>query len=374
MKHAIFFAALAIASTAVAQQQIHVVGGDTPYMFKADKVKNISYKGNATDGYTHMVVTDKNDAVTEVAITDEVQLAILYEGVADPTIVPVEASSDEFKLLTARQWSFAGASGAGEGYTYPVDWLGECVNDDKISFTADGKVIYDLGANNEVYCEFNPSPKTFTATGDEAFVLGRKDGVLFMQFVEGAFPVYRANIKGKGPVYSMSEPYEVVKLTDTALELKADVPGGEWVVIKFEREPEVVLTPEEMLCAHSWKMVFAGPSITENWGAAGSDDEVMTFKANGSMAIVGDGKAESCNDGQFDYTDYTDMTWKYVENEGKRYIEFGNNGFPCAVASIGNLGKTWEIVELKSDAFTIKIVETGLDWLADYYLKFEVAE
>ncbi len=233
MKHAIFFVSLALAVTAVAQQQIHVVGGVTPYMFKAEKVKNISYKGNAAEGYSHMVVTDKNDAATEVALTDDIKLAILHEGVADPTIVPVEASSDEFRLLTARQWSFAGASGNG----YSVSWLDECVNDDKLSFTADGKVLYDLGANNNVYCEFSPSPKTFTATGDEAFVLGRKNGVLLLQFIGGAFPIYRGDIKGRGAVYSMAEPYEVLNLTDTSLQIKAGLPDNDYVLISFEREP-----------------------------------------------------------------------------------------------------------------------------------------
>lgn len=374
MKQFLFLAACAIAGTAAAQQ-IHILGGENPTMLKADNIKSITYKGDA-EGYTHMVVTDKADAKSEIALADNSAVVVMHEGVSDPTITPVEATSDEYKLLTDRQWSFAGAEGAGEGYTYAVDWIGEYPYDDKVTFSADGKVVYDLGATNEVYCEFT-GPKTFTATGDEAFALGRKDGVRYLQFLNGAFPTYRANVKGRGAACSMTEPYEVVKLTETALQLKVEATGGEWVLINYEREPLHVLTPQEML-AKKWKAINAGPSFEEMWGPiGGSAEEVMTLNADGSMTITGNGTAESCNDGNFDYTSFTNMTWSYVERDGNKYLEFGNNGFPCAIGEMSQLGGSWEIVELKTDSLKLKMACTTPDvisWLPNYCIILVPAE
>lgn len=358
------------------QQQIHILGGETPAMVRTGNVDGITYKGNATDGFTHMVVTGKGGTSAEYKLADETVIAVLHEGTADGTVTPVTADSEEFRLLTSRAWKWAGATGAGDGYTYPIDWIGDCMLDDTMTFTADGKVLYDLGATNEVYCEFGPAPRTFTATGDEGFVLGHKDGSLVLQFTGGAFPIYRAAVLDNGALYSMTVPYEVVRLTDTALEISAETTGGETAVISFSRKPEG-LTTADMLCAKPWKVIDGGTDLNSDmWGAiGGSSDEVLTFKPDGSMNITGDGKAESANDGAFDYSGFDAMTWKLVVEDDKESIQFGGNGFPLAVGNILQLGGKWDIVSISPDKLTLFIAGTdGVEWPSTYYLILTPAE
>lgn len=371
MKQILFLAACALAGTAAAQQQIHVLGDFTD-MFKSGNVKSITYKAGE-DGFTHMIVNDKAGAFTQIPLRDNTRIAVLHEGVADPSITPVDAASDEYKLLTDRQWRFLNAQGAGDGYTYPIDWMGDCPYDDKVTFTTDGKVVYDLGATNEVYCEFNPGPKTFTATGEESFVLGNKDSKLMLQFINGAFPTYRANVNGRGAVYSMTEPYEVVKLTETALQLKVNATDGEWVLINFERDPLVVLTPAEMLCAHAWKLGdgAGGTDLNALWGElGGSMDETIIFTADGKCTISSDGNV-FCNEGDggvYPYTTSGNEAWSLVDDNTA--IQFAGGAFPLALGYADNVNCKAEIVSLKED----KLVLAMPYWDIKFYIVLVPAE
>lgn len=355
MKQIIFLAACALAGTAAAQQ-IHILGGENPTMIKAENINSITYKGDA-DGFTRMVVTDKADAKTEINLANDSKIVVLHEGVADPSITPVSATSDEFMQLTDRQWRFINAMGAGEGYTYDVNWIGDCPYDDKVTFTPEGKVVYDLGADNRVYCEF-AGPNTFTATDEEAFVLGNKDGKLMLQFINGAFPTYRANVNGRGAVCSMTEPYEVVKLTETALQLKVNATDGEWVLINYERDPLAVLTPKEMLCAHSWKLGdgAGGTSLNaeELWGElSGSMDETITFNADGTCAINSDGTV-FCNEGEggkYSYTPTGSEAWSLVDDN--KAIQFAGGAFPLALGYDDNVNCKAEIVSFTIDRLVL---------------------
>lgn len=298
-------------------------------------------------------------------------------------VTPLAKDAAEYAKLTGYSWkvgsllAYINADGSQTGFETPDFLIGDILN-----FNTDGSVTFNLGDDNRVFDNEN-GIWNYTAKGTEGFVLGTlANGNLAVQFTGEAFPII-------SPVAKYQDlTFEVLKLTDTDLQLawaykdyNADL---KYFVINYSATPkDDTPTPpvqddfaeqKAMLTAHPWKIVDGGPALEDMWGpVGGSKEEVMTLNADGSMTITGDGTAESCNDGAFDYTSYTNMTWSYSENDGKKYLAFGNNGFPCAVGTLDNLGKTWEVVELSADSMTLKI-ECGLDWLPNYYLILNPAE
>ncbi len=297
--------------------------------------------------------------------------ATAKEGGSEPPVVDDFA---EIKAkLTAHAWKFGDS-----GTNFNELWGGDNASrDETMTFKPDGTL--DIAGDGQAFDGTNGPFSYAENVGKMTWsVVKDGNGTVCIKFGGGGFPL------SVGDPTQLDCTAEIVELTDDALRVQIPFPNG-WapyycvVLEKADGTPPPGPTPDEyaeqkaLLTAHAWKLAAAGPTATENWGSAGSEDELLTLLADGKMTITGDGKAESCSEGAFDYTSFSNMTWSYFEKDGKKYIKFGNNGFPCAIGMNDNLGGTWEIVEMTADSLTL-IIDCGLDWLAQYYVILKTAE
>lgn len=287
-------------------------------------------------------------------------------------ITPLPSGAPEYALLTAHAW----VAGDKYGYYYGAEDLYDTpdqARDEVLTFNADGTMRLD--SDGDVYADDGNGHFSYTPSGTEGYVLGTNaDGKLCIQFTGGGFPIMRANEA------ALDQVYEVYELSASTLKLFWGYGdgGGLLIILKAKdggSEPEQPENPEQpeepvnpsdptadALTAHQWALRGVEFGDSGFYDIAQCADEVLTFNADGTLLMTGDGTAFDNDEGPRAYTMTGAERWALGEADGARTITFSGGAYPIVLANADALNSAYRIAELDADKCTLVVPYWGLDF------------
>ncbi|MCM1070866.1 MAG: hypothetical protein NC210_03790 [[Clostridium] fimetarium] len=254
--------------------------------------------------------------------------------------------------------------------------------DSKIAFRNEGAFIFTPDADGKVWVDGGgwgdvekAGKASWTPTGNESWAFTESAGKRYIKFGGGAFPGLIADPAG------IDAEYEIVELTDTRLCLRWWRGEGDGIEFNFcpegyvgetptpPSEPEPPTPPAPvtdiiplpagapeyaLLTAHPWVADSKYGYLYEVEDLYDTPtqalDEVLTFKADGSMTLDSDGDVYAdAGNGHFPYTPSGSESYVLGKNDaGQLCVQFKGGGFPILRAT-EEVDQVHEVRELSAN-------------------------